>query len=112
VEKINMNDISAIPWGRIISNFVWILGMAVILAALSYHEFLAHIQQAKRVEVFKRDSFKKPSLLGIILIAAGISASAHKLWLTIVFGIVALLFIILTIKIIKIQAIEKKEDRD
>jgi len=107
-----MNEISDIPWGRVFSNFVWILGAALILTTFSYHEFLVHLQKAKRIEVFKRDSFKKPFLLGAILITIGISASAHKLWLTIIFGIVALLFIILAIKIIKIQATEKQEDRD
>ena len=107
-----MNEISRIPWGRVFSNFVWILGAALILTALSYHEFLAHLQKVKRIEIFKRDSFKKPFLLGTILIAAGISASAHQPWLTVVFGIVALLLVIWSIKIIKIQAPEKQEDRD
>ena len=103
---------SGIQWGKVFSNFVWILGTALILTAVSYHEFLAHIQKAKKVEVFKRDSFKKPFLLGTILIAAGISASAHQLWLTAVFGIVAPLLVIWSIKIIKIQATEKQVDRD
>jgi len=112
VEKIIMNEISGIPWGRVFSNFVWILGVAIILAAFSYHEFLAHIKKAKRIEVFKGDSFKKPFLVGTILIAIGISASARQLWLTAIFGIVALLLIIWSIKIIRIQATEKQEDRD
>lgn len=107
-----MNDIPAIPWGKVLSNFVWILGAAVILAAFSYHEFLARIQKAKRIEVFKRDSFKKPFLLGTILIAVGISASSHQLWLNAFFGIVALLLIIWSIKIIKIQSVEKLEEKD
>jgi len=107
-----MNEMSGIPWGRVLSNFVWILGTAVILAAFSYHEFLAHIQKAKRIEVFKRDSFKKPFLLGTILIAAGISASAHQLWMIAIFGIVAVLLIIWSIKVIKFQATKKQEDKD
>ena len=97
---------------KIISNLMWILGVALIIFALGYHAFLAHIQKAKIIEAFKRDSFKKPFLLGTILIATGISASAHQLWLTAIFGIVALLLIIWSIKIIKIQATEKQEDRD
>ncbi len=107
-----MNEIPKIPWGKVFSNFVWILGTALILTAVSYHEFLAHIKKAKRIEVFKRDSFKKPFLLGTILIAAGISASAHQLWLIAIFGILALLLIIWFIKVIKFQAVEKQKDRD
>ncbi len=107
-----MNEMSEIPWGRVFSNFVWIIGASIILAVFSYHAFLTHIQKAKRIELFKRDSFKKPFLLGTILIAAGISASAHKLWLIAIFGIVALLLIIWSIKIVKMQDSEKQEDRD
>ena len=107
-----MNEMSGIQWGKVFSNFVWILGTALTLTAVSYHEFLAHIQKAKRIEVFKKDSFKKPFLLGTILIAAGISASAHQLWMMAIFGIVTLLLIIWSIKFIKIQATEKQEDRD
>ena len=97
---------------KIISNFIWILGMTLILSALSYHEFLAHMQKAKTIEVLKRDSFKKPLLLGAILIAAGISASAHQLWITAISGIAALLLIICSIKIVRIQVFEKQVDKD
>ena len=107
-----MNEMSEIPWGRVFSNFVWIIGASIILAVFSYHAFLTHIQKAKRIDVIKRDSFKKPFLLGTILIAAGISASAHQLWMMAIFGIVTLLLIIWSIKVIKFQAVEKQKDRD
>ena len=107
-----MNEMSGIQWGRVFSNFVWILGAALILTAFSYHEFLAHIQKAKRIEVLKRDSFKKPFLLGTILIVTGISASVYQPWLKIIFGIVALLLIIWSVKIIKIMATVKQKDTD
>lgn len=71
-----MNEISRIPWGKVFSNFIWILGASMILAVFSYHEFLAHLKKAKRTEVFKRNSFKKPFILGLVLIALGISASS------------------------------------
>lgn len=34
-----------IRWEKVISNFVWILGAAIILAALSYQGFLAHLRR-------------------------------------------------------------------
>jgi len=73
-----MNDIPRIPWANVFSNFVWILGAAVILADFSYHEFLAHMEKVKWIDVFKRNSFKRPLHLGLILVAAGISASIHS----------------------------------
>lgn len=99
-----MNEISNIPWGRVFSNFVWILGASVILASFSYHEFLAHVQRAKRTEVFKRDSLKKPLLLGVILVAAGISASVHKPWVAAIVGAAAILLAVWFFRIIRSQA--------
>ncbi|GAH76666.1 unnamed protein product, partial [marine sediment metagenome] len=80
---------------HIISNFIWILGAAIILTAFSYSEFLAHVQKAKRAKLFKRSSFRKPFLLGMILIAAGVSISIRQPWLAATSGVVAFLLIIL-----------------
>lgn len=95
---------------QIISFFTWILGGAVILSAFSYHEFLAQVQKAKRIEVFKRNSFKRPFLLGLILVAAGISASIHQPLLAAILGVVAFLLLIWFVKFIKIQAAGKQEN--
>jgi len=70
-----MNETLDIPWGMVFSNFIWILGVAIILADFSYHEFLAHLKKIKRTEVFRRKSFKKPFFLGLILITVGICSS-------------------------------------
>jgi len=94
---------------QIMSNFVWILGAALILAAFSYHEFLARLQKTKRQEIFKRDSFKKPCLLGLILVASGASFSVQKLWLTAILGVAAILLAIVFVKFMKIQAARKQE---
>ena len=71
-----MHEIPDIPWGKVISNFVWILGAAIILAAFSYHEFIAHVLKAKRSELFKRISFKKTLSLAGSLIAVGICVAS------------------------------------
>ena len=96
-----MSEIPKIPWGKAISNFIWILGAAIILAVFSYHEFLASVQKTKRIEVFKRSSFKRSFLIGLILVTAGISVSIHNLWLAIIFGVVSVLLIILLFKFIR-----------
>lgn len=70
-----MSEILKIPWGTILLNFVWVMGVAIILAVFSYSEFLAHIQKAKRKELYKRNFFKKLFSVGLILIVVGISAS-------------------------------------
>jgi len=97
-----MSEIPKIPWGKVISNFIWILGAAIILADFSYHEFLASVQKTKKIEAFKRSSFKRPLLLGLVLVVIGISASIHYLWLAAILGIVSLLLLIWFVKLIKV----------
>ena len=99
-----MNEVTKIPWGKVFSNFAWILGASIILAVFSYHEFLAYVQKAKRIEVFKRNSFKKPFLFGLILVTAGVCASIHQPWLAAILGVVVFLLIIWFVKIVKIQS--------
>lgn len=71
-----MSEILKIPWGEVLSNFVWILGMAIILAGFSYNELLVYLQKAKITELVKRTSFKKPLFLGLILITVGVGTSS------------------------------------
>jgi hypothetical protein len=97
---------------QIISSFVWILGLALILAAFSYHELFAHVQKIKRQEIFKRDSFRKSCLLGLILVASGASVSVHQLWLTAILGVAAILLAIVFVKSLKTQAAEAKESKN
>lgn len=87
----------------IISNFIWILGASIILAAFSYHAFLAHVQRIKRTEIFKRQSFMKPLLLGLVLAGLGISTSIHKLWIAATAGGATILLTVWFFKVIKKQ---------
>lgn len=107
-----MNEVQGIPWGKVFSNFVWILGTAIILITFSYHEFLAHIHKIKKVETFKRGSFKESFILGLILVTVGTSASIHQIWLSVVFAVIAFLLIIWLIKFLKIRVGNKPENKD
>jgi len=71
-----MSEILKIPWGQVLSNFVWILGVAIILATFSYNELFVHLQKAKITELVKRNSFKKPFIVGLILITMGVGTSS------------------------------------
>jgi hypothetical protein len=93
-----MSEAPQIPWGKVVSNFIWIVGAAVILTAFSYHEFLRHEEGVRLKDVLKRESFKNPFLLGLILVAAGVSASVRGPLLKAVFGCGPFLLLILFIK--------------
>lgn len=64
-----------VDWRLIFLNFLWILGAAIILITLSYHEFLASQKKIEFWHIFKASSFKKYSILGLILIALGLFLS-------------------------------------
>ena len=64
-----------IPLLKAISNLLWILGIAIILADISIHEYIAHISRIKIKRVFKYTSFKKPFLGAVVFILSGICAS-------------------------------------
>ena len=103
-----MNDLPSIPWEKIFANSIWILGVSIILASSSYHECLAHLQKTKRGETFKRASYKKPFLFGLILVTSGISLSIHNMFSAVITGVAALLLIIWFFKIIRNQAVRRK----
>jgi len=96
-----MNQLPRIPWEAIFSNFIWIVGAAIILADFSYHDFLAHREKVKLKSVLKRRSFKMSLLSGMTLMFLGIAASIHKLWLSISFGCLTILFIFEFVKVLR-----------
>ncbi|UCC41117.1 MAG: hypothetical protein JSV96_06745 [Candidatus Aminicenantes bacterium] len=55
-----MNEFVEIPWLKVFSNFIWILGASITLAALSYHEFLVYMRKEKRINVFKKNPSRDP----------------------------------------------------
>ncbi|NQT81111.1 MAG: discoidin domain-containing protein [Candidatus Aminicenantes bacterium] len=95
-----------------IPNFIWIMGLAIILTVLSYNEFLIYSQKTKIIAFYKKNSFKKPFLLGLLLISIGISFSIQQLWLALIAGSISLLLIIWFIKLFKSQEVEEQEVKD
>lgn len=85
---------------RVISNFVWIVGAAVILAAFSYHEYVRHEEGASLRDVVRRESFKKPFLAGMIMVAAGVGASVRSPLPAAVAGSAALLLLVWLIRMV------------
>ena len=54
----------------VVSNAVWICGLAVILAAFGWYDYKRR-ELKERNSSFRRDSFMKPVLLGLIMVAGG-----------------------------------------
>lgn len=67
-----------INWWLLLSNFIWILGAAIIIAAFSYIEFLIWKQKIKTIKFFTRRSFKKYLFLSLVLPVVGLILSSFN----------------------------------
>lgn len=65
------------PWGQVIVYFLWILGLAVILADFSYFDFISRKKNLAWKDILKRDDFLRPLHLGGILILVGVGGALH-----------------------------------
>jgi len=66
----------------IIRNFIWIFGLAIIVAVFSYYDFIAQQRKTNMLTLLLSRASAKPMLLGSILAVTGIGLSAKSPWLT------------------------------
>ena len=103
---------TSFPWAYVLTNAVWIFGLAVILAALGWHDFLKHKEQRRAQSAasdlngrsggqnspFRRESFRKPVLLGLTLVAGGLALSLSGAILAAGFGAASFGFLYVFVK--------------
>jgi hypothetical protein len=80
----------AFPWWDTITNFVWIFGLAIILTAFSYHDFIARIRGIKLISLLEEGASIRPFTLGTILAVAGAGLATKNRWLAVVSIIVSI----------------------
>lgn len=69
-----------INWYSIVANGFWLLGLAIILAGLSYYYWLA-IQTGRSFgKILEDSSFQRVSLIGAVLVGVGLAFTAGSLW--------------------------------
>jgi hypothetical protein len=74
------------PWVEVFSAFLWILGIAIILADFSYHEFLVHVRKLKWLDVIRSRGFLWPIKVAVVLILFGMAGSVPNAFWGGVFG--------------------------
>jgi tellurite resistance protein TehA-like permease len=97
------------PWGKLIANFLWILGAAVILLDLSYHDYLVYIKKRKWREIVESDAFLRPIHISGILIFMGLAGSLSNPMLAGLMGVGAFFLILLLGKDRKIVHLIRKK---
>ncbi|MCX7973241.1 MAG: hypothetical protein N3B16_01900 [Candidatus Aminicenantes bacterium] len=90
-----MEEIKRFPWRELIINFIWIVGAAIILASLSWHEFKVRETGLNWKNILKSKGFRRPIYLGLFFILTGVAATVNSPWLSVLAGLPAGFFLIL-----------------
>jgi hypothetical protein len=83
-----------IPWQSVLFNALWIVGLAVLLADLSYHYWLAHEEGRGMREQLGRPAFLRFAWLGVALVAAGLAGTSNRVWELVVWALFTLFCIV------------------
>jgi hypothetical protein len=90
-----------INWQSVILNSFWIVGLAIILAAFSYHYWLAGQENRNLRLQLNEPGFLKPTWLGLIFIGIGLIGTSRELWEMILWGVLTLIAIVLFIGLLR-----------
>ena len=101
-----------INWFGVFANSLWILGLAVALATLSYASWQASIYHIKT-----RQQLKQPGILisfsaAAVLFCAGMAATSDKVWEIVIWSVLGILFIIQIILLARQNRNAKVEQSD
>ena len=86
-----------INWQSVILNSFWILGLSLMLAAFSYHYWLAgQANRQLRLQLSER-GFLRPIWLGLILVGIGLIGTSDESWEMVLWGVLTLIALIFLI---------------
>lgn len=75
-------------WG-VVANGLWIVGLALLLAALSWAYWAAGTEGTGVRAVLRRPWAQRLSVLGLLLFCAGLAATGRRWWERAVWGLLA-----------------------
>ncbi|MFZ2489162.1 MAG: hypothetical protein WAZ19_13700 [Anaerolineae bacterium] len=86
-----------IDWLGVFNNALWIVGLAVALAAVSYADWQRHVSPVKRSlrEALALPSFQIVWSLGLLLFCVGLALTSHVWWQMVLWALLALAFLYL-----------------
>ncbi len=83
-----------IDWINLASNALWILGLALGLAALSYASWAASLQAVPLRRQLQQLPYQRLFALAGALFCLGLAATAAAAWETVVWALLALAFLV------------------
>jgi hypothetical protein len=86
-----------ISWQSVIFNGLWILGLAIMVAASSYHYWLAGQENRQLRLQFSERGFLKPIWLGLVFIGIGLIGTSQQSWEMAIWSVLTLIALIILI---------------
>ena len=80
-------------WG-VIANSLWVLGLSVLLAALSWAHWVASTEKCLFRKVLKRPATQLALDLGLFLFCSGLAATARTWWERVLWGLLAIAWVV------------------
>ena len=77
---------------EVVANSVWILGLAVLLAAFSWASWAASAEGIRFRAVLRRPGIQRVLILGLMLFCAGLAATARAWWERTLWGLLTVIF--------------------
>ena len=74
---------------EVIANSLWIVGLAVLLAVLSWARWIAHTEQSRLRSMLKQPSIQIALDVGLVLFCAGLAATGRAWWERVLWGLLA-----------------------
>lgn len=69
-----------VDWVNVWTSSLWILGLSIVLAASSYHDWLARETGQRRRDLFRKPSWRLPFWTGITLFCVGVGLGSQLDW--------------------------------
>jgi hypothetical protein len=80
-------------WG-VVANSLWILGLAVLLAVLSWARWIAQTEQSDLRIVLNQPSIQTALDVGLFLFCAGLAATGRAWWERVLWGLLAVAWVV------------------
>lgn len=83
-----------IDWWGVFSNFLWVLGLSVLLAAWSMAYYEAQRSEKKTLELLGGGGYSWTVTAGLALFCAGLAATEDRTWAKILWGLLGVAFVV------------------
>jgi len=87
-----------INWLSVFINSFWIIGLSILLAAFSYHYWLADQENRHLKEQLERPDFQRLLWFSFVFIGVGLAGTSQQVWESAVWIIFTIISVVNTIR--------------